>query len=311
MSLWHFSRRLSLVTDWGQEQKIAVSLLMLSPLSPHVFVSRRHLTLFFILLLVLISSLVYYGVYNEGGASPSKVPVDPEEDWVSRVDLVLVPPPLSVTSLKRFISAKEGVTGSSELFTNGDVMTPVIDDHISTEDGKWPGSTPDNHVMFKFTAQLPLPMFNEGSHYKILNSTGKALEFWTGYDEGRDLYLFDTAVLAHNPYPKAISVRITSGYLVTYLISVGCIVFPQDPKWWWHCVAQRAFRNMGRAEISCSSDWIQLLLHPHWEQRVVLVSSTTYIIVLQFTPEIAFVQIKLARHYMTHKLLSPMGTTAV
>jgi len=56
---------------------------------------------------------MYYGVYNEGGSSASKAPVDPEEVWVSRVDLSLVPPPLFVTSLERFISAKEGITGSS------------------------------------------------------------------------------------------------------------------------------------------------------------------------------------------------------
>ena len=172
---------------------------------------------------------MYYGVYNEGGASTSKTPVDPEEDWVSRVDLALVPPPLSVTSLKQFISAKEGITGSSELFTNGDVMSPVIDDHVLTEDGKWPGSTSDNHVMFKFTTQLPLPTFSEGSHYMILSSTGKALELWPGWALG-ELYLFNMVVLPQNPYPNANSVRIASGYLVNYLISLGGIVFPQDPK---------------------------------------------------------------------------------
>jgi len=179
---------------------------------------------------MLISSLVYYGVYNEGGASASKAPVDPEEVWVSRVDLSLVPPPLSVTSLKRFISEKEGIAGSSQLFTNGDVMTPVIDDHILTEDGKWPGSTPDDPVMFKFTTQVPLPAFSEGSHYMILNSTGKALTLLSGYAPGRDLYLFDLPAYSQPMYRDAMFVRITSGYLVNYSISVGYIVFDQDRK---------------------------------------------------------------------------------
>ena len=192
---------------------------MLSLLSPPVFVSHRNVTLFFILLLVLISSLVYYGFYNEGGASASKAPVDPEEDWVSRVDLSPVPPPLSVTLLKSFISAREGITGSSQLFINGDVMNPVIDDHILTEDGKWPGSTPDDHVMFKLRTQFPLPMFSEGSHYMILHSTGKALTFWAGCEPGRDLYLYDLVTYPQPPDRDAFFVRITSGYLANYLIS--------------------------------------------------------------------------------------------
>ena len=215
--------------DYGQEQKISVCLLMLSPLSPHVFVSHRDLTLFFIVLLVLTSSLVYYGVYNEGGASASKTPADPGKDWVSRVDLALVPPPLSVTSLKRFISAKEGMTGSSELFTNGNVMSPVIDDNILTEDGKWPGSTPDDHVMFKFTTRLPLPTFSEGSPYMILTSAGKALTYLPGYAPGRDLYLFNLSAYPRTArYPFI--VRIISDYLIHHLILVGSIVFHQDPK---------------------------------------------------------------------------------
>ena len=56
---------------------------------------------------------------------------------------------------------------------------------------------------------------------------------------------------------------------------------------------------MGRAELLCLSDRVQLLLDPNREQRVVLVSSTTFVIDLQFTPETAFVQTKLARQSMT------------
>ena len=178
-----------------------------------------------------LSFLVYYGIYNEGGASASKAPVDPQEIWVSRVDLSLIPPPLSVTSLKRFISAKEGITSSSQLFTNGNVMTPVIDDHILTEDGKWPGSTPDDHVMFKFTTQLP-PTFSEGSRYMIWNWTGKALRCHPGHtgNSGRDLYLIDVGGYPQAAYDNASHVRIISDYLVDCLSSVGYIVLPQEPR---------------------------------------------------------------------------------
>ena len=218
--------------DYAQEQNICVSLLILNPLQPHVFVSHRNLALFVILLLMLISSLVYYGVYNENGASASKAPVDPDKVWVSRVDLFLAPPPLSVISLKCFISEKEGITGSSQLFINGNVTTPVIDGHILTEDGKWPGFTPDDHIMFKFTTRLPLPTFSEGSRYMIFNSTGKALRCQPGHtgNSGRDLYLIEIGAYPPAAYDGGSYVRIISGYLDNYLISVGCIVLPQDPR---------------------------------------------------------------------------------
>ncbi|KAJ7933610.1 hypothetical protein B0H13DRAFT_1855853 [Mycena leptocephala] len=101
----------------------------------------------------LTSRFLYYGVYTEGGASTSKVPVDPEEAWVSRIDLDLVPPPLSVASLLRFISAKERITSSSQLFADQDGLAPLSDNHILVNDGKWPGSTADDHVMFKFCSR--------------------------------------------------------------------------------------------------------------------------------------------------------------
>ena len=208
---------------------------------------------------------MYYGVYNEGGTSASTAPIDTKEVWVSRVDLSLVPPPLSVTSLKCFISAKEGITGSSQLPTNGTMMSPVVDDHILTKDGEWPGSTPDDHVMFKFTTRLSLPTFSEGSRYMILNSTGKALRCQPGHtgNSGRDLYLIDIGGYPPAAYDGGSHVRIISGYLVNYLISVGCLVLPQGPRRWWHCVALRVVWKMGRAEFLYSSDRIQLLLHPN------------------------------------------------
>ena len=147
--------------------------------------------------------------------------------------------------------------------------------NILTGDGKWPGSTPDDHVVFKSTTQLSHPTFSEGLHYIILNATGRALSLYQRRGLVRDLYLFNLPAYPQPVPRETLFVCIISGYLVNYSISVRCIVFPQDPKWWWHCVALRAFRKMGRAEFLCSSDRIQLLLQPNWEQRLVLVSSTT------------------------------------
>ncbi|KIK03919.1 hypothetical protein K443DRAFT_121259 [Laccaria amethystina LaAM-08-1] len=65
--------------------------------------------------------------------------------------------------------------GTENLRVPPDAQSPLTP---RFQDGKWPGSTPDNHVMFKFTTQLPLPTFSEGSRYMILNSSGKAMTLW-------------------------------------------------------------------------------------------------------------------------------------
>ena len=136
--------------------------------------------------------IVYYGVYTDDGVSASKAPVDPEEVWVSRLDLDLIPPPLSVASLIHFISVKEGITGCSQLFVDKDMMTPLKDDHILTEQGHWPGSTPGDHVMFKSTLAKKCTGFLTGkfhicsvatSYHLVLNHAverqGNFIGLWT------------------------------------------------------------------------------------------------------------------------------------
>lgn len=135
---------------------------------------------------------MYYGVYNEGGATASKEPINEEEVWISRVDLDHIPPPLSVASLMRLISKKEGTTGSSQLFADQDQITLLKDDHILTDQGCWPGSTADDYVTFKVTSRPPVQLFKEGTQYKILNAaTGKALTMYPSTCPGRNLYLFN------------------------------------------------------------------------------------------------------------------------
>ncbi|KDR86096.1 hypothetical protein GALMADRAFT_205284 [Galerina marginata CBS 339.88] len=101
----------------------------------------------------LAPRFLYYGVYTEGGALASKKPINTQEAWVSRIDLDFIPPPLSVASLKRTISANEGMTSSSEIFVDNATTTPLSDDHVLIKDGDWLGSTADEHVVFKFGAR--------------------------------------------------------------------------------------------------------------------------------------------------------------
>lgn len=117
---------------------------------------------------------MYYGVYTETGALASKKPFDNEEPWVSRIDLDLVPPPLSVASLQRSIAGNEGVNAPSQLFIDTDAMTPLHGDQVLIDNGKWPGSTSDDHVMFKFDAQAQLDWnrFAINSNYTLILGNG-------------------------------------------------------------------------------------------------------------------------------------------
>jgi hypothetical protein len=114
---------------------------------------------------------VYYGVFTLGGASSSKKPLNTREPWVSRVDLQLILPPLSVASLVRSIAINEGHVdpGSSQLFISSDTMTPLSDDHILVEGENWLGSTADDHIIFLSRPHYYLLNFIEGSKYLVRN----------------------------------------------------------------------------------------------------------------------------------------------
>ena len=129
------------------------------------------------LLKVICIFAVYYGVFTPDGASSSKKPLNTQEPWVSRVDLQLIPPPLSVASLIRSIAMNEGhvVPSSSQLFISSDTMTPLSDDHILVEGENWLGSTADDYVLFLSQPQYR-PNFIEGSRYSIINhSTARVI----------------------------------------------------------------------------------------------------------------------------------------
>ena len=204
-------------------------------------------------------------MYNDEGAIVPKRPAYLTDSCLDRVRPKWVAPPHNAGSLRRCLalmpesidptdttlfatlSNKSALADDIPVsFETNQTLGIAPDDPValftkaSPGDGLWPGkenlrvppdgSTSNGHVMFKFTTQLSLPTFSEGSHYKILSSTGKAWSLLSGIDPGRDLYLYD--LFGHQVYRNSptISVRITSGYLVNYLISVGCIVFPQAPK---------------------------------------------------------------------------------
>jgi hypothetical protein len=115
---------------------------------------------------------VYYGVYTEAGASAAKAPIDPDEPWVSKIDLNQIPPPVSVKSLLPLLALNENImiTTSCQLFNN-DGQTCLDDHYIFMDDGNWFGATAEDHVVLKFTSQSQFQKLTKGSQARIKVST--------------------------------------------------------------------------------------------------------------------------------------------
>ncbi|KAI6009825.1 hypothetical protein PISMIDRAFT_112884 [Pisolithus microcarpus 441] len=137
----------------------------------------------------------YYGIYTESGVSASQAPINKEEVWISRLDFNLIPPPHSVASLVRLISQKEAIKGPSQLFVGKDATAPLSNDHVLTDRDRWPGSTVEDHIIFR-TMTDPSPQKCTGfptGRFRI-RAAGSPHYYWTsqGYEaaEGNLLRLW-------------------------------------------------------------------------------------------------------------------------
>ena len=92
---------------------------------------------------------VYYRVYDENGESPSKTSFDHSEPCLGRIDAVAVPPPHTISSLKRcLIQAEKYANRELQLFEEDDGETTMNDgDTIALHaDIYFPGSSEDNPI---------------------------------------------------------------------------------------------------------------------------------------------------------------------
>jgi len=113
---------------------------------------------------------LFYGVYSEASVRASKAPIDAEQPWVSKIDLDLVSPPVSVISLLHILNMQEGINISSQLLTQDGKN--LGDDQIFSKDGNWLGASAEDHLVLQF-GRLP---FAQGSQYRIQNCcTGNSL----------------------------------------------------------------------------------------------------------------------------------------
>ena len=113
--------------------------------------------------------LVYYRIYAEDGAIPSKTPVTPGDPFLGRIKALSVPPPHTARAVKRTIAKVENIkdrTNTSLLLTLYSKSPMSDDDKVTILNHTGPGSTP----------QEPLALVA-----KMSNAERSALE-----SEGRD-----------------------------------------------------------------------------------------------------------------------------
>jgi hypothetical protein len=89
--------------------------------------------------------VVYYRVYTEDGAIPSKAPINTEDPYLARIAAKSVAPPHRVSSLKRCMSKVENIVNyrNSSLFLSISSHTLMDDGHrLSLLNRSGPGPTP-------------------------------------------------------------------------------------------------------------------------------------------------------------------------
>ena len=89
--------------------------------------------------------LVYYRLYAEDGAIPSKTPVAPGDPFLGRIKARSVPPPHTAKAVKRSIAKVEDIKDrtSTSLFLTSYSQSPMSDaDKVTIRNRTGPGSTP-------------------------------------------------------------------------------------------------------------------------------------------------------------------------
>jgi hypothetical protein len=102
---------------------------------------------------------VYYVVYAEDYAMPSKVAFDPDEPSLGRIRVDSVAPPHSLTSIRRCISRVErnpAIAYAANLFVDTSCETPLKEGHISLRTVS-PGLSPYEPMAIVLAPPIPGP----------------------------------------------------------------------------------------------------------------------------------------------------------
>lgn len=101
--------------------------------------------------LINIFDSVYYRIYTEDGAIPSKSPAYKDDLYLARIWANQIAPPPTVMSLKRCLSAVECIHDykTINIFTSAKSETSMDDASLVSK--FYSGSTPDDPMILKFT----------------------------------------------------------------------------------------------------------------------------------------------------------------
>ena len=89
--------------------------------------------------------LVYYRIYAEDGAIPSKTPAAPDDPFLGRIKAIYVPPPYTAKAVKRSIAKVEDIKDrtNTSLFLTPYSQSPMGDaDKVTILNRTGLGSTP-------------------------------------------------------------------------------------------------------------------------------------------------------------------------
>ena len=92
--------------------------------------------------------LVHYRVYEENGEVVSKTSFDENDSSLGRINILSIPPPHSIASLKSHLSKAEGASGRScQLFEDeGGEITMKDDDNITSLTDSYPGASEEEPI---------------------------------------------------------------------------------------------------------------------------------------------------------------------
>ncbi|EDR08941.1 uncharacterized protein LACBIDRAFT_296556 [Laccaria bicolor S238N-H82] len=163
---------------------------------------------------------VHYRVYDNNGDATSKTSFDETDTALGRVDVLSIPPPYSVASLKRRLIKAEAIRDPNpQLFEDEDSMTAMNDgDAITLRAKSYPGITEDEPIAIVYNMVTGSPPTQCASFMKQLKAIGRSdwggrYAVWHSYEIG-DIFQTDGVLLTDDsvtPGQKCYSATNSSG----------------------------------------------------------------------------------------------------
>ena len=120
---------------------------------------------------------VHYRVYDNNSEVTSKTSFDETDTALGRVDVLSIPPPYSVSSLKRRLIAAEEISDSNpQIFEDEDSKTAMNDgDAIPLCAKSYPGITEDEPIaiVYNKTVSPPTQSASSPKRLKATHTTGR------------------------------------------------------------------------------------------------------------------------------------------